>query len=59
MSLFLILITPEAQVWPMVSAGGAFFAGVCGLDGHSQAPKDGFMASREKGSFSHEQLTEN
>jgi hypothetical protein len=54
----IFLITPEAQVWPMVKAGGTFFAGVCGLDGHSQAPKDGFMASREKGSFSHEQLTE-
>ncbi len=25
------------------------FTGVCGLDGHSQAPRDGFMASRETG----------
>ncbi|WP_457573649.1 hypothetical protein [Desulfolithobacter sp.] len=23
--------------------------GVCGLDGHSQAPRDGFIASRERG----------
>ena len=52
------LITPEAQVRPIVRAGGTFFAGVCGPDGHSQAPKDGFMASREKDSFSHEQLSE-
>jgi hypothetical protein len=53
-----ILITPEAQVSPMVRAGGTFFTGVCGPDGHSQAPREGFMASREKGSFSHEQRTE-
>jgi putative acetyltransferase len=30
-------------------SGGTCFAGVCGQDDHSQAPRDGFMASRETG----------
>ncbi|BCO08979.1 hypothetical protein GF1_13550 [Desulfolithobacter dissulfuricans] len=43
----LFLITTEIQ--PSMDEGVDLtcFTGVCGLDGHSQAPRDGFMASRE------------
>ncbi len=35
---------------------GALFTGVCSQDGCSQAPRDGFMASRKKGSLSQNML---
>ena len=47
--LIFFLITPEPQLHQSEGVGATRFAGVCGLDGHSQAPKDGFMASCEAG----------
>ena len=41
------MITPETQLHLEEGAGGIHFTGVCGQDGHSQAPMDGFMVSRE------------
>jgi len=35
---------------------GALFTGVCSQDGCGQAPRDGFMASREKGILSQNML---
>jgi hypothetical protein len=42
------LTTPETQFNRTAGAGGSFCKGFCGLDGHSQAPRDGFRVSREK-----------
>ncbi len=41
------VITTEIQ--PLMDKGVdvTCCTGVCGLDGHSQAPRDGFMAPRE------------
>ena len=44
------LITREPQLHRMGGVWATHFSGVCGLDGHSQAPMDGLMASREMGS---------
>ena len=43
------MITTEIQPPIPEGVGLTRFTGVCGLDGHSQAPRDGFMASRETG----------
>ena len=45
---YLFLITPETQLYSPEGAGIVLLTGVCGLDGHSQAPMDGFTAYREK-----------
>ncbi len=44
---FHIVIFTEIQPPMDEGVGLPCFTGVCGLDGHSQAPRDGFMASRE------------
>ena len=43
------VITNESQPYESEGAGSTCFTGVCGQDGHSGAPMDGFMASREAG----------
>ncbi len=43
------MITTEIQQAMPEDVGLSRFTGVCGLDGHSLAPRDGFMASRERG----------
>ncbi len=45
----IFMITTEIQQPMPEDVGISRFTGVCGLDGHSQAPRDGFMASRERG----------
>jgi hypothetical protein len=46
---FFYVITNEFQPYWSEGAESTCFTGVCGQDGHSQAPMDGFMASREAG----------
>ncbi len=43
------MITYNPQPYRRRGSGGTCFAGVCGQDDHSGAPRDGFMASRETG----------
>ena len=43
------LITPESQLYQSEGVCATRCTGVCGPDGHSQAPMDGFMASRGTG----------
>ncbi len=47
------LITYNAQPYRRKGSGGTCFAGVCGQDDHSGAPRDGFMASGETGAPRH------
>jgi hypothetical protein len=52
------VITNESQPYESKGAGSTCFTGVCGQDGHSQAPMDGFIASREAGGPSPELMAE-
>ncbi len=43
---YFFVTTTDIQPLMDEGVGLSCFTGVCGLDGHSQAPMDGFMASR-------------